>query len=294
MASLKDIADATDVWINVVIKAVIAVLVGAVLFFPHSMPILNRVVVKSSEFNVEGVKFQVIDAALTGKGVEITDDGKLTIGGVDVSVLPDQIAMLRQSVLDLNGQIAKLNDTIAKQQQLLARASTDLDSAKPSAEPPCPPAGDAAANPAVKCPPSEPKLAALIAETAKTANLEKDATAAIAQSAADVVQQATPLPGIGFGIVFGADKTPQEASDKIKMVTRPPVSADPVILYKRQGSWRSVAYFGTRNGANSELAAIKSVKQDAYVVDISSWCPTPVLISAAQAPDKVEEKDCRF
>jgi hypothetical protein len=320
MPSLKEFADASDVWINVLIKSAIALLIVMVLFFPHSMPILRRVVVKSSEFNVEGVKFQVIDAALTGKGVEITDDGKLMIGGVDVSDFPDQNAKLRQTVSDLNAQVAKLNDTIAHQQQLLGQASHDLDTggliplasgAPPrhavpgaSSEGPSPPPvavsppGPSPA-PIVLSPASPPRqppsnLAAQIQESAKTAAQEQTAAAAVVKSAAELVQQSTPLPGVGFGIVFGADKSPQAAMDEVRKVTKPPVSADPVILYKRQGSWRSVAYFGTRDAAKAQLVGVKSIKPDAYIVDISSWCPTPILISAAEPPDKVEQKDCQF
>ncbi len=300
--SLKDFADASDVWINVLIKLTIAALIVMILFFPHNMPILRRVVVKSSEFNVEGVKFQVIDAALTGKGVEITDDGKLMIGGEDVSDFPDENAKLRQTVSDLNGQIAKLNDTITHQQQLLAQAGHDLGDGKRTAELDSPPLGAAGpshpivgANPAAPNLPAKPDLASLIQELANTAKKEQTAAEAVATSAANYVKQSTlSLPGAGFGVVFGADKSPQAAMDEVQKVTRPPVSADPVILYKRQGWWRSVAYFGTRDAANGQLGGIKSIEPGAYVVDISSWCPTPILISAAQPPGMVEQKDCQF
>ena len=139
MSLLKDVAEASNAWINVLIKLAIAVIVAMVLFFPHYMPILRRVVVKSSEFNLEGVKFQVIDAALTGKGVDITDDGRLTIGGVDVSDFPDQNAQLRQQIGDLNTQIANLNETVQQQQQLLTQANHDLGQGKTSAAAPGPP-----------------------------------------------------------------------------------------------------------------------------------------------------------
>ena len=297
MALLKDVADAADVSINVLIKVGLVALVGVILFFPHSMPILRRVVVKSSEINIEGVKLEVIDAALNGTGVDLTSDGRLTIGGVDVSTLPDQNAKLRQTVSDLTDQIAKLNGTIQQQQQLLTQANRDVVGAAGRVETPSlpPPSPGAAPNRPIspasppKVPTAEEILASAIQKSAAIARQDQASSAAASQRASEIVQQSTPLPGVGFGIVFGADSSPAAAMDEVKKV-----SADPVILYKRQGSWRSVAYFGTRKAANEDLPRIKSVKADAYIVDISSWCPSSVLISAAPPPNMAEQKDCQF
>jgi hypothetical protein len=81
--------------------------------------------------------------------------------------------------------------------------------------------------------------------------------------------------------------------DEVRKITRPPISASPVLIYKRQGQWRSVAYFGTRAAASKELATIRTLKPDAYIVDISAWCPTPVKLSA-ETTDMAELKDCQF
>ena len=272
---LKDVADAADVSINVLIKVGLVALVGVILFFPYSMPILRRVVVKSSEINIEGVKLEVIDAALNGTGVDLTSDGRLTIGGVDVSTLPDQNAKLRQTVSDLTDQIAKLNGTIQQQQQLLTQANRDVVGAAGRVETPSlpPPSPGAAPNrpispaPPPKVPTAEEILASAIQKSAAIARQDQASSAAASQRASEIVQQSTSLPGVGFGIVFGAELSPAAAMDEVKKV-----SADPVILYKRQGSWRSVAYFGTRKAANEDLPRIKSVKADAYIVDIS-LCP---------------------
>lgn len=302
MSLLKDFAEASNAWINVLIKLAIAAIVAMILFFPHYMPILRRVVVKSSEFNLEGVKFQVIDTALTGKGVDITDDGRLTIGGVDVSDFPDQNAQLRQQIGDLNGQIATLNDTIQQQQQLLAQANHDLEHAKTSAAAPGPAETDhgapnhpvPSASPVPAAPAAESKLASLIQESAKAAVQQRTAADAAVKSASELVQQSAPPSGVGFGIVFGADASPEAAMDEVRKITQPPVSADRVLLYKRQGSWRSVAYYDTRDAANGQFAAIKKIKPQSYLVNISAWCPAPVVLSRPQPPDKVEQKDCQF
>ena len=101
------------------------------------------------------------------------------------------------------------------------------------------------------------------------------------------------LPPAGYGVVFSADKTPQSAMDEVHKALSPPISAEPVLLYNRQGFWRSVAFFGTQGAAAKRLADFKGVWPEAYVVDISSWCPTPKLVSP-ETKDMAEQKDCQF
>lgn len=116
---------------------------------------------------------------------------------------------------------------------------------------------------------------------------------AFASTYSKVLDSLTSLPAVGFGIVFGADISPQSAMDEVKKAKTPPLSADPVFLYRRQGYWRSVAFFGTQSAANKQLPDFKGTWPGAYTVDISAWCPVPKLISAATA-DMVEQKDCQF
>jgi hypothetical protein len=304
MSFLKDLAEASDAWINVAIKVAIIALIGAVLFYPHDVPILRRVVVKSSEINIEGVKFQVIDAALTGKGVDISDDGRLLIGGVDVSTLPDDNAKLRQTVSDLNAQIVALNTTINTDERLLRQASGDLSTPQRVAAAPTPSVADhptPSASPSLESAPAVPppaasphaELAKEIAESVARAVQQQAAAQTTVAQAAEVVAQSTPLPGVGFGIVFGADATPQAAMDEVRKVAKQATSGNPIILYKRQGSWRSVLYFGTQEASKAQLPNIKSVKPQSYLVNISTWCPTPILIAPASS-DLAEQKDCQF
>lgn len=101
------------------------------------------------------------------------------------------------------------------------------------------------------------------------------------------------LPAAGYGVVFGADKTPQSAMDEVRKALSPPISAQPALLYNRQGFWRPVAFFGTQDAAAKRLADFKGVWPEAYVVAISSWCPTPKLVSP-ETKDMAEQKDCQF
>jgi len=109
--------------------------------------------------------------------------------------------------------------------------------------------------------------------------------------AAKVIQQPDIAPAVGFGIVFGGDRTPEAAMDEVRKVNA--ATGNPVILYHRQGWWRSVAYFGTTDAANRALPALKKLSSDAYVVDISKWCPTPERLSP-ETPTMAEQKDCGF
>jgi hypothetical protein len=81
--------------------------------------------------------------------------------------------------------------------------------------------------------------------------------------------------------------------DEVRKALAPPISAQPVLLDNRQGFWRSVALFGTQDAAAKRLADFKGVWPEAYIVDISSWCPTPKLISS-ETRDMAEQKDCQF
>lgn len=73
-----------------------------------------------------------------------------------------------------------------------------------------------------------------------------------------------------FGIVFGGFPNQEAATAEIQGVTDLSV---PAAVFHRQNSWRTVALFDKQDVAHNELTEFKKVAPDAYIVDISKWCP---------------------
>jgi hypothetical protein len=94
----------------------------------------------------------------------------------------------------------------------------------------------------------------------------------------------------GFAIVFGADVTPEAAMDEIRKAKRPPINAHPV-LYKKGKYWNSVTNLKMRSEADAQLSNFKAIWPTAFIVDLSSWCPTPRSISS-ETPEMAEQLDC--
>ena len=113
-------------------------------------------------------------------------------------------------------------------------------------------------------------------------------------NAANTASRAGPSkfgpPSGGFGIVFGTDNSPKAAMDEVRKALKPPISARPV-LFKKNGSWASVATFDTRDAATEQLPKFKGIRSSAFIVDISSWCPSQKTI-AEESPDMAEQRDC--
>lgn len=141
---------------------------------------------------------------------------------------------------------------------------------------------------------SAERLTAQIKETTVYAAEQVRRSDAVTEAATEVVQQQQPAAsaGVGFGIVFGADSSPEAAMDEVRKVKK--ATPSPIMfLFKRQGWWRSAAYFGTRSAADDAVQAVKNVKPDAFVVDISKWCPAPTIVSP-MAGVEAELRDCGF
>jgi hypothetical protein len=93
--------------------------------------------------------------------------------------------------------------------------------------------------------------------------------------------QAVLDPGGQLGVVFGGDASVQAAADEIARASRAGVKGAKV--YLRQGAYRSVALASDRAAVDAILTAVRRFRPDAYFVNMSSWCPTPVT-----RPDHVE------
>jgi len=284
--SAKETADAADAWFNILLKLTGLAALILIVFFPHSAPILSRFVVKSSQINILGQQIQVVDTALIGKSVQLTDDGKLLVSGVDVNDMADFSAKLQQSIKDLKDQNSDLAQKVESQTALLSEATQQRDEANRRL------VALSATAPLAK-PVATAELDTSIDKAKQEIQLQIDAANATAQQASKLVKLGDAVPGVGFGLVFSGDSSPAAAMDEVNKATRPPISAIPVFIYKRLGSWRSVAYYGTRAEAAKQLPAFKANWPTAYVVDIASWCPTPTRISL-ETKEMAELKDCGF
>ncbi len=268
-ARLKYFADATGAWLNVVIRLAFAVALGIVIFAPQWMPILKRFMVKSSEINILGSKIEIVDVALTGDAIKLTDDGKILIAGMDPNEIPDRIARLEQAGRDLKAE----NDKLKSSAQSAAEQLQDLIK---KANQQAVPASD---------------LIAQIQKAIDAVRQLTDSSPAVGEQATIVLKEPDLAPAVGFGIVFGGDKTPDAAMDEVRKAKQ--ISGNPIILFKRQAFWRSVMFFGTRAAANDELPALQKKWADAYIVDISKWCPQPQRVSP-ETPTMAQQKDCGF
>ncbi len=116
---------------------------------------------------------------------------------------------------------------------------------------------------------SRPTLAAA---TAATANVEE-----AFQSTRQAVQS---LPrsaaNAGFAVVFGGDASLAEARDQVQAVKR--AGLPDGSIYLRQRMYRSALTYPTQAAATDALPHIRIVNRyarDAYVVNLSNWCPAP-------------------
>jgi hypothetical protein len=53
-----------------------------------------------------------------------------------------------------------------------------------------------------------------------------------------------------------------------------------LVVFLRQGRFRLAREFTNRDAAVSQLSSLQTlVRSDAYIVDLSSWCPKPLMDS---------------
>ncbi|HAY22692.1 MAG TPA: hypothetical protein DCY27_11110 [Desulfobacterales bacterium] len=86
------------------------------------------------------------------------------------------------------------------------------------------------------------------------------------------VQQSEPLKTGTAGIVIGADKTLDEARHEVK---RAKIQGfGDVAIYRRQGMYRTVLRFPSREEAEKALPKIREIVRDSsYLVILDKWCP---------------------
>ena len=110
------------------------------------------------------------------------------------------------------------------------------------------------------------------AATAATANVEE-----AAQSTRQAVQS-LPRSAVnaGYAVVFGADTNLGQARDQLAAVKRAGLPEGQI--FQRQRMYRSVLTYPTQAAAAEALPHVRIVNRyarDAYVVNLSNWCPNP-------------------
>ncbi len=108
-----------------------------------------------------------------------------------------------------------------------------------------------------------------IASSSVAASLEATiaSNAPLVQKAQASIDQATT-----WGVVFGGD-TALDAAKYETGTVAPKLGIADALVYFRQGSFRSVAISPERSQAEQLLYKAKGRRPDAYVVNMSTWCP---------------------
>lgn len=107
------------------------------------------------------------------------------------------------------------------------------------------------------------------------------------EETADALIQSTALPSIAspaaggspadplgtWGVVFGADSSLEAARHEV-IQTAKRMGIEAAEIFRRAGSFRSVKVYVSRSEAEDAVGKARAVRPDAYVVDMSLWCPT--------------------
>jgi hypothetical protein len=81
--------------------------------------------------------------------------------------------------------------------------------------------------------------------------------------------------GAQWGVVYGYDGNLQQAQYEVTRAAELYKILNPNI-YLRQGIYRSVSVVGNRDQAEQELPSVRQRRADAYIVNMTSWCPNAV------------------
>jgi hypothetical protein len=283
-SKMKMIANTSDAWLNVLSKFAALIALGILLLDPQWIPLLKRFVIKSSEINIMGSKIQIVDVSLSGGNVEVKDDGRLFVAGMDVNSVGDTVDKLNQQVTNLTQQASGLVSTIGSMKQALADAIAQRDQANDKLK-------QLASHSSEATPVATGDLDSSVAKVIDAAKVQIASSEDTATQAKKVVSEIRSVPAVGYGVVFSADKDLPSADFEIAKAEK--LTAGVIILYRRQNWWRGVAYHAERAAASAELQSFKSTWPEAYIVEIASWCPKPTVLTEATRTS-VEQKDCGF
>ncbi len=118
----------------------------------------------------------------------------------------------------------------------------------------------------------------------KTASqaVQRSVSQTIAASAPFVDRALAQTGGAKWGIVFSGDSTLDGAKYEVNTMA-PRLGLPNAGIYFRQGSYRSVSVVQSKEEAERLLPAARKRRDDAYVVNMASWCPV-----STQKDDYVE------
>lgn len=78
-----------------------------------------------------------------------------------------------------------------------------------------------------------------------------------------------------WGVVFGGDRTLEDAKHETT-VTAKAMGIGEGVVFRRQGSFRSVKVFVNRAEAEDALGKAKAQRASSYIVNMGKWCPSSV------------------
>jgi hypothetical protein len=94
-------------------------------------------------------------------------------------------------------------------------------------------------------------------------------------SAAPLIEAAQGSAGDGqWGVVYGGDSALDKAKYETDVIA-PRLALPNPRVYLRQGVYRSVSVADERSAAQEALSKAKQRRADAYLVNMSRWCPSP-------------------
>lgn len=165
----------------------------------------------------------------------------------------------RATITDLKGQLDKTS-------QALADAQTKLND-----------------------PDLKEKLAKLQEENkqlnASSSKVESSVSNTIAANAQLVEKAQTSVSNSGtWGVIFSGDATIEDAKYEAQTVAPKYGIPNATIFLDKNGSYRCVSVAESRSQAEQVLPKAKQRRSDAYIVNMSNWCPT--------STDKGEYREC--
>jgi hypothetical protein len=108
---------------------------------------------------------------------------------------------------------------------------------------------------------------------AASAKVADSVTSAIYQNAAVIEKALSSVSSnTNWGVIYGGDTALDKARYE-KDVIAPKLGIHDVTIFFRQGYYRSVSVVGSRPQAEQALSKAKLRRADAYIVDMSKWCP---------------------
>ena len=134
----------------------------------------------------------------------------------------------------------------------------------------------AEAKPKLNDPSFQKRVAKLEKENEKlnaaTQQVQASVSNTIASSAPLVDRALTQTSARKWGVVFSGNPTLEVAKEEIDSVAKK-YNIPNAAIYNRKGSYRSVSVVSDRQQAIQILSRAKEWRGDAYIVNMSTWCP---------------------